>query len=115
VVAISSSGGIIYLSILNFGVLIVMKKNNNTRERRERTEKFQTFSRPKVKVIRLSESGKIYVDYKDTETLKRMMTSHGKILSRKRSGVSAMEQRMVSTAVKRARFIGLLPYIYASA
>jgi len=85
------------------------------RERRERTEKFQTFNRPKVKVIRLSESGKIYVDYKDTETLKRMMTSHGKILSRKRSGVSAMEQRMVAAAVKRARFMGLLPYIYASA
>lgn len=88
-----------------------MRKNDNNRERRERSEKFQTFSRPKVKVIRLTESGKIFVDYKDTETLKRMMTSHGKILSRKRSGVSAMEQRMVSAAVKRARFIGLLPYI----
>ena len=80
-------------------------------ERRERSEKFQTFSRPKVKITRTSASGKVYVDYKDTETLRRMISGNGKILSRKRTGASAMEQRMLARAVKRARFMALLPYV----
>jgi small subunit ribosomal protein S18 len=80
-------------------------------ERRERSEKFQTFSRPKVKITRTSAGGKVYIDYKDTETLKRMISGNGKILSRKRTGATAMEQRMLARAVKRARFMALLPYV----
>jgi small subunit ribosomal protein S18 len=80
-------------------------------ERRERSEKFQSFSRPKIKVIRTSAAGKVYIDYKDTETLKRMISGNGKILSRKRTGATAMEQRMLARAVKRARFMALLPYV----
>jgi small subunit ribosomal protein S18 len=85
------------------------------RERREKAEKFQTFNRPKIKIARTSASGKIYIDYKDTESLKKMVSNNGKILSRKRTGASAMEQRMIARAVKRARYIGLLPYVSASA
>jgi small subunit ribosomal protein S18 len=81
------------------------------RERRERSEKFQSFNKPKVKVTRTSASGKVYIDYKDTESLKKMMSANGKILSRKRTGASAMEQRMMARAVKRARYMGLLPYV----
>ena len=84
------------------------------RERRERAEKFQTFSRPKIKIARHSASGKMYIDYKDTESLKKMISQNGKILSRKRTGVNAMEQRMLARAVKRARYMSLLPYITAS-
>ena len=80
-------------------------------ERREKTEKFQTFSRPKVKIARTSASGKTYIDYKDTESLKKMVSGNGKILSRKRTGATAMEQRMLARAVKRARYIALLPYV----
>ena len=40
------------------------------REPREKSEKFQNFSRPKVKVTRTSASGKVYIDYKDTESLR---------------------------------------------
>jgi len=83
-------------------------------ERSERAEKFQTFNRPKLKVTRTSASGKIYIDYKDTESLKKMVSANGKILSRKRTGATAMEQRMVAIAVKRARFLSLLPYITTS-
>lgn len=68
-------------------------------------------SRPKIKVVRESKSGVIYVDYKDTETLKRMISGNGKILGRKRTGASAMEQRMISAAIKRSRFMSLLPYV----
>jgi small subunit ribosomal protein S18 len=84
-------------------------------ERREKSEKFQTFSRPKVKVARTSASGKMYIDYKDTESLRKMVSNNGKILSRKRTGANAMEQRMIARAVKRARYIALLPYVNATA
>jgi small subunit ribosomal protein S18 len=81
------------------------------RERRERSEKFQSFNRPKVKVTRTSASGKTYIDYKDTESLRKMISGNGKILSRKRTGASAMEQRMLARAIKRSRFMALLPYV----
>ena len=88
-----------------------MPRFQNTRERREKPEKFQSFNRPKVKVTRISASGKTYVDYKDTESLRKMVSNNGKILSRRRSGASAMEQRMIASAVKRARYIALMPYV----
>ncbi len=55
-------------------------------------------------------TGKVYVDYKDVETLKRLLSINGKILSRNRSGAAAFEQRMITDAIKRARFLALLPY-----
>jgi len=51
-----------------------------------------------------------YVDYMDIDTLARLLTNRGKIFSRKRSGNCASCQRMVQNAIKRARFMGLLPY-----
>src|ERR1700723_3183166 len=86
-------------------------KEGGSRERREKTEKFQTFNRPKVKVAKTTADGTIFIDYKDTESLKKMISGNGKILSRKRTGASAMEQRMIAAAVKRARMIGLMPYV----
>ena len=84
------------------------------RSSREKTEKFQTFTRPKLKVARTSASGKVYIDYKDTESLRKMVSANGKILNRKRTGASAMEQRMLARAVKRARYMALLPYVTAA-
>jgi len=55
-----------------------------------------------------------HVDYKNIDELRRMMTPNGKIYSRKRTGVNAYEQRMVSQAIKRARYMGLLPYTSAT-
>lgn len=81
------------------------------RERRDKGDKFQTFNRPKLKIVRTSASGKTFVDYKDTESLKKLLSANGKILSRKRTGASAMEQRMLTRAVKRARYMALLPYV----
>lgn len=51
------------------------------------------------------------VDYKDVELLQNFINPHGRILSRKRTGISAKRQREVAQAIKRARFMGLLPYI----
>ena len=81
------------------------------RERRERKESFQSFNKPKIKVTRFIATEKMYIDYKDTESLRKMISANGKILSRKRTGANAMEQRMLARAVKRARYMALLPYV----
>ena len=86
-------------------------RESGGRERREKSEKFQSFSRPKVKVAKTAAAGKTYIDYKDTESLRKMLSGNGKIQSRKRTGASAMEQRMLARAVKRARYMALLPYV----
>lgn len=80
----------------------------------DRDEKFQNFNRPKVKVTRISASGKVYIDYKDAESLRKIVSNNGKILSRKRTGATAMEQRDLASAIKRARYMSLLPYITTS-
>jgi small subunit ribosomal protein S18 len=51
------------------------------------------------------------IDYKDTDTLRRYLSSFGKIVARKRSGVCQWHQRKLANAVKRARFMGLVPYV----
>ncbi len=79
-----------------------------------RKPRFQTFSRPRVRVAKTSSLGKVYVDYKDVESLKKMLSMNGKILSRTRNGAAAFEQRMITDAIKRARFLGLLPYVGSS-
>lgn len=52
-----------------------------------------------------------HIDYKDVDTLKKFLTPHARIQSRKRSGVPAVSQRELAQAIKRARFLGLLPYV----
>jgi small subunit ribosomal protein S18 len=51
------------------------------------------------------------VDYKDERTLSRFLTERGKILPSRLSGTCARHQRQLSTAIKRARQLALLPYI----
>ncbi len=51
------------------------------------------------------------VDYKDIAALSKLTTQQGKLFSRKRSGNCARHQRSCMRAVKRARFLALLPYV----
>jgi small subunit ribosomal protein S18 len=51
------------------------------------------------------------VGYKDLNSLEKLVTGQGKMLSRKRSGTCARHQRQAKQAVKRARFLALLPYV----
>jgi small subunit ribosomal protein S18 len=53
----------------------------------------------------------MYVDYKDVELLKRLTNRQGKIISRRKTGCTAVSQHAVTLAVKRARFMALLPYV----
>ena len=52
-----------------------------------------------------------YIDYKDVETLKKFINPHARMVSKKRSGVASKNQRKLAEAIKRARFMGLLPFI----
>ena len=51
------------------------------------------------------------IDYKDVELLKKFITDRGKILPRRLTGLTAKQQRDLTTAVKRARIIALLPFV----
>lgn len=52
-----------------------------------------------------------HVDYKDVDLLKQFINPHGRIMNRRKSGLTAKQQRQVEAAIKRARFMGLLPYV----
>ncbi len=56
------------------------------------------------------EAGVAYIDYKDVETLKRFVNEQGKMLPRRMTGVSAKFQRQLTSAIKRARQVALLPF-----
>lgn len=50
------------------------------------------------------------IDYKDTITLKKFISGMAKIRARKKSGLCSKHQRKLTSAVKRARALGILPY-----
>ena len=52
-----------------------------------------------------------HVDYKDIDLLKQFINPHGRVMSRTRTNLTAKQQRQVEAAVKRARLMGLLPYV----
>lgn len=64
-----------------------------------------------AKACPFCESGIRYVNYKDDKTLVRLITEQGKILPRRMTGMCARHQRQLCTAVKRARYLALLPYV----
>lgn len=53
----------------------------------------------------------IKIDYKAIDILQKFINPNGKILNRKKTNLSAKNQRSIALAIKRARYIGLLPYI----
>jgi len=53
----------------------------------------------------------MYVDYKDLDLLKKLTNRQGKIIGRRKSGCKAVSQHAVTKAIKRARFMALMPYV----
>ena len=70
-----------------------------------------SFEVKKKKYCRFKKSRIKYVDYKDPNFLKKFLNEQGKLLPRRVTGTSLKYQRKVSTAVKRARHIAILPYL----
>lgn len=52
-----------------------------------------------------------HIDFKDVNILKKFLNPHGRILSRKRTNITAKNQRKLALAVKRSRYMALLPYV----
>ena len=65
----------------------------------------------KKKVFQFCADKNIVIDYKDVPRLRKFLSERGKILPRRVTGTCAMHQRAVTTAVKRARTVALLPYV----
>ena len=65
----------------------------------------------KDKYCWFKKAGIKYVDYKDADFLLRFVNEQGKLLPRRVTGTSVKYQRKVSTAVKRARHLALMPYV----
>jgi small subunit ribosomal protein S18 len=88
-----------------------MQDNRGTgdmRGRRDRSRRFVV--KPKFCPFCADKSN---IDYKDANKLRRFISERGKIEPRRRSGVCAKHQRNLSLAIKRARFLALLPYTAA--
>ncbi|MCR4783040.1 MAG: 30S ribosomal protein S18 [bacterium] len=66
--------------------------------------------RPRRKVCHFCANKIESIDYKEVATLRKYTSERGKILPRRISGTCAHHQRMVTSAVKRARYIALMPY-----
>ncbi len=67
--------------------------------------------RPKKYICPFQKSGIQYIDYKDPKMLAEYITYYRSIQSRFHTGVSLKMQKQLSKAIKRARFMGLLPYV----
>ncbi len=65
----------------------------------------------KKKYCRFKRMGIQYIDYKDPDFLLKFINAQGKILPRRLTGNSLKHQRRVSTAIKRARHLAILPYV----
>jgi small subunit ribosomal protein S18 len=63
------------------------------------------------KVCRFTEMGIKYIDYKDVKLLQRFVSEQGKIIPKRITGTSAAYHRELTSAIKRARHMALLPYV----
>ena len=58
-----------------------------------------------------SQHGIKYIDYKDVEVLKKFIDSHAKVIPKRKTNINSKNHRNLGQAVKRARFMALLPYV----
>ena len=76
--------------------------------KRKRNTQSLLFKRKRF--CRFTVAGVEEVDYKDTDTLRDFIAENGKIIPARLTGTRAIYQRQVTTAIKRARFLALMPY-----
>ena len=88
------------------------KKNrrNNNRSNNMDEDFNPKFRKVRKKVCPLCADKNLVLDYKNAEQLKKFTNDKGKILPRRATGACAKHQRDITTAVKRARHIAVLPY-----
>ena len=81
---------------------------NKLKLKQKRQQQNPLFNRKKF--CRFTAAGVEQVDYKDVDTLKDFVQENGKIMPARLTGTKAHYQRQVDTAIKRARYLALLPY-----
>ena len=79
------------------------------KDKEEKVKKYKKASKKKVCVFCVDKNN--VIDYKDANKLRRYITENGKILPRRQTGVCARHQRELAVAIKRARYMALLPYV----
>ncbi len=84
------------------------KKFDKSKLKQKRQQQNPLFKRKKF--CRFTAAGVEQVDYKDVDTLKDFVQENGKIMPARLTGTKAHFQRQVDTAIKRARYLALLPY-----
>ena len=84
------------------------KKFDKSKLKQKRQQQNPLFKRKKF--CRFSAGHVAAVDYKDMDTLKDFVQENGKIMPARLTGTKALYQRQVDTAIKRARYLALLPY-----
>ena len=80
-------------------------KNGSPERRQQQNPLFK-----RKRVCRFTVGGVEQIDYKDVDTLKDFIAENGKIIPARLTGTRAIYQRQLNTAIKRARFLALLPY-----
>jgi small subunit ribosomal protein S18 len=85
-------------------------KSAPTRDRDPNSQQLKVFNRPR-RTCPFTGSKAIKIDYKDVRTLSRFVTERGRIMPRRITFVSMKAQRRLSMAIKRARFLDLMPYV----
>ncbi|MEM7456193.1 MAG: 30S ribosomal protein S18 [Planctomycetota bacterium] len=86
-----------------------MPRPKSTRARRKAKAKARTVRKDPL-FVDGQRPRPMYVDYKDVDLLKKLVNRHSRILGRRKTGCSSVSQHAVTEAVKRARFMALLPY-----
>ena len=84
------------------------KKFDKSKLKQKRQQQNPLFKRKKF--CRFTAAGVDQVDYKDVDTLKDFVQENGKIMPARLTGTKAHYQRQLDTAIKRARYLALLPY-----
>ncbi|MFT4552339.1 MAG: small subunit ribosomal protein S18 [Chlamydiales bacterium] len=82
---------------------------NSTTSSRPTRRRFSDFK--KRKRCPFTSAGIKDIDYKDVDTMLKFITERGKILPRRITGVSAHHQRLLASAIKKARYMALLPFV----
>ncbi len=88
---------------------------NKNKERKDsgKTKRFERTISFRPRFCRFCKDNTKFIDYKDIKRLERSLTERGKIFSSRLSGNCARHQRMLAEAIKKARFMSLLPYTKA--
>lgn len=88
-----------------------MQKNVNEKDSNDRNNNNNVVKKRHKKVCIFCANKSEVINYKDVSKLRRFISDRAKILPRRVTGVCAYHQRELTTAIKRARHIALLPYV----